>query len=97
VLRRPTPTAGREGAPDPRRSGGLHGPGPAVVRLGAACTYDLGAVPVVVLAVDDKTSKAEVFTLPPEDCTPLRLEADSASVAARPPKITGSGPGSAGG
>jgi hypothetical protein len=58
-------------------------------RLGAACKYDLGAVPVVVLAVDEKTSKAQVVTVPSQDCTPVRLEADKSSVAAAPPKLGG--------
>jgi hypothetical protein len=58
-------------------------------RLGTACSYDLGAVPVVVLAIDDSTAKAQVITVPSAGCTPVRLEVAKDTVTAPPPKVGG--------
>jgi hypothetical protein len=58
-------------------------------QLGKSCPYDPDAVPVIVLSADDKTAKAQIVTVPTEQCTPVRLEVTSDRITGPPPRLGG--------
>jgi hypothetical protein len=62
-------------------------------QLGKSCDYDLDAVPVVVLSIDNKTTKAQVVTLPTDRCQPVRVEVGRDRISGAPPRLGGEGTG----